>query len=218
MKTRFIERTDVDRGFTLIELLVVIAIIGTLSSLLMPALSKGKRNAKNVACINQLRQLGIATRMYTDEHENRLPSAELLPSMPLDPSKPLPRICDALGPYVGKTSGGTNESARVFKCPSDVGKRYVAEGSSYEWNIELNGHRMDETRSTELRLIEIEIVNGQEVVKRNEEQVLLFPPETTPLLLDYEDNHPRPPKPAKNVVFMDGHVTGLQIPDVVIKQ
>jgi len=40
--------------------------------------------------------------------------------------------------------------------------------------------------------------------------VLTFPPETTPLFLDYDDFHPRPPKPGKNVVFMDGHVTSLE--------
>jgi prepilin-type processing-associated H-X9-DG protein len=102
----------------------------------------------------------------------------------------------------------------VFKCPADKDRRYLAEGSSYEWNSELNGHRMDETRSTSLRLIEIELVNGEEVLRRNEEKVLLFPPDITPLFLDYEDNHPRPPKPGKNVVFMDGHVTGLVIPEL----
>jgi prepilin-type processing-associated H-X9-DG protein len=34
------------------------------------------------------------------------------------------------------------------------------------------------------------------------------------LLLDYEENHPRPPKPGKNVVFVDGHVSGLEVPAV----
>jgi prepilin-type processing-associated H-X9-DG protein len=152
--------------------------------------------------------------MYTDENDQRLPLAELLPSMPINPAAPLPRICDVLGPYVGRVITTTNGSAPVFKCPSDKGRRYIVEGSSYEWNAELNGHRIDETRSTTLRLIEVELVNGEEVVLRNEEKVLLFPPATTPLLLDYEDNHPRPPKPGKNVVFMDGHVSCLEIPEL----
>jgi hypothetical protein len=58
----------------------------------------------------------------------------------------LPRICDVLGPEVGKSSGGTNSSP-VFDCPADTEGRFAAEGSSYEWNTELNGHRMDETTS-----------------------------------------------------------------------
>jgi len=39
----------------------------------------------------------------------------------------------------------------------------------------------------------------------------VFPPVTTPLLLDYEDFHPRPPKSGKNVVFMDNHVAPLDL-------
>jgi hypothetical protein len=41
--------------------------------------------------------------------------------------------------------------------------------------------------------------------------VLMLPPQTTPLLLDYEDFHPRPPKSGKNVVYMDNHVAPLDV-------
>jgi len=53
------------------------------------------------------------------------------------------------------------------------------------------------------------VVNGDILENTDTNLVLRFPPETTPLLLDYEDFHPRPPRSGKNVVFMDGHVASL---------
>jgi prepilin-type N-terminal cleavage/methylation domain-containing protein/prepilin-type processing-associated H-X9-DG protein len=61
-------------GFTLIELLVVIAIISILAALLLPSLSHSRQLGIRTKCVNNVRQLFLAARMFADENDGFLPA------------------------------------------------------------------------------------------------------------------------------------------------
>jgi prepilin-type N-terminal cleavage/methylation domain-containing protein/prepilin-type processing-associated H-X9-DG protein len=65
--------TTQKRGFTLIELLVVIAIIAILAGLLFPVFSSAREAARRTACVSNMRQLGSAVAMYTQDYDETLP-------------------------------------------------------------------------------------------------------------------------------------------------
>ena len=63
-------------AFTLIELLTVIAIIALLAGLLLPVLGGARQRARGAACMSQLKQLGVAMVVYTDEHDDTFPRSQ----------------------------------------------------------------------------------------------------------------------------------------------
>jgi len=123
-------------GFTLIELLVVIAIIGVLAGLTMPALSSAKARAGSIRCLSNLRQIGIALRLYADENEGRLPRLATASQ---------PGLTNAAGAVMPRLLAPAT-SPELFRCPQDRQGVFQQTGSSYEWNPALNGrllHRLN---------------------------------------------------------------------------
>jgi len=127
-------------------------------------------------CLNNLKQLGVAVFMYADEHEGSLPAAETLIGTPIDPAKPLPRICDVLAPTLGYSTNALPTTLTVFRCTKDKTGCFEREGSSYEWSAPLNGRQLG---------------------SRWERTIMMY---------DYENFHTGPNGGTKYFLFGDGHV------------
>jgi len=100
-------------GFTLIELLVVVAIIAVLIAMLLPALSQAREEAKMVACMNKLKQLGLGHLMYRTETGQFLAR-----QWPPRPGYSMPHQFDLQADPASKLFFSLVKDPKVFYCPS----------------------------------------------------------------------------------------------------
>ncbi len=105
------------KAFTLIELLVVIAIIAILAAILFPVFARAREAARKTSCINNLRQIGTAIQMYSQDYDESLPSGVLgsagIGSTPAWSQYGWSYIFTLLDPYTKNTG--------IYGCPSATG-------------------------------------------------------------------------------------------------
>ncbi len=109
------KRSAMPAAFTLVELLVVIAVIGILAALLLPALGRAKEKGKFTTCLDNLRQVNVAIRLYADENADSLP---VLPTPNPYPNGVGAYYKQLVKEYLG-LSGPASPREKVFICPSD---------------------------------------------------------------------------------------------------
>ena len=123
-------------AFTLIVLLVVIAIIAILAAILFPVFAQAREKAREASCISNMKQLGLALRMYVQDYDETLFASGMLPTMPATEANGL-NIVRMMG-------GGTSyflqpyiKNEQIFKCPSDTGDNYWGRSSTgWPWSNE----------------------------------------------------------------------------------
>jgi prepilin-type processing-associated H-X9-DG protein len=186
-------------SFTLLELLVVVAGIAVLASLLLPVLSRAKLRVRDVACLNNLRQWGLATQLYAADHDDYLP-----PDGTPNPSDSatntgwyvllprqlgLPRYHDQ--PW--RTNPAVEPGRSLFICPSNPRRSNGRNLFHYCLNEQING-TADQNRPVRLSQLEAPLT-----------LVWLFDSKNLPAVGYWNFVHTNLHQGGAQFAFLDGH-------------
>ncbi len=160
------------RAFTLLEILVVIAIVAVLALLLTPVFQRVVATGHSAACLSNLRQIGMGLSAYLTENNNQMP---VLKTARLSRDDEVPVIDNTLNRFLTEP--------KVFACPADR-KFAAASGTSYVWNVTLNGQTLGN-------------LNFIGVVEEHSR---------IPIIADKEGFHPYSENKV-NILYADGHAT-----------
>lgn len=154
------------KGFTLIELLVVIAIIAVLMGVLMPALSKVRKQGYAVVCQSNLKQIGLAANMYAESNNYLIPRGLIYAT---DPA-----WFELFMPYLAqKPSGNDYRSVKIYRCKAYPKKTqtvcYVINGWGFNGPTDMTGYQLEKpTKITSVKrasktiyLTDYEFINEQ---------------------------------------------------------
>jgi prepilin-type N-terminal cleavage/methylation domain-containing protein/prepilin-type processing-associated H-X9-DG protein len=117
-------------AFTLLELIVVIAVLALLAVIVFPAFQRVLASGRATACVSNLRQLSVALNTYLAENNNTMPVLKVGREKRTDD---VPVIDNTLDKYA--------KDKAVFACPADS-RFAAATGTSYFWNVALNGQSL----------------------------------------------------------------------------
>jgi len=165
-------------GFTLMELLVVFAVIAILASLAVPAYQRVIQSGRATGCVSNLRQISVGLGAYLTDNNNVMPT---LQTARASISDDVQVIDNTLSKYITAPS--------VFACPADVNGFAKTTGTSYFWNVALNG----QTASNLSFMPLLQTQNTQA-------------PSQIPIMADKEGFHPYLANKV-NVLYADGHAS-----------
>jgi prepilin-type N-terminal cleavage/methylation domain-containing protein/prepilin-type processing-associated H-X9-DG protein len=205
------------KKFTLIELLVVIAIIAILASMLLPALNQAREKAKKISCTSNLKQIGIGTNSYVNDHDDYMPCSYSA----VGGYYPWPR---ALMSHIAAKDGYSVKNG-IYQCPSDV-EPFANAGFNVSYRPNLNAFRYLSTSATlPTSLYKVNTVKGPSVLRIlvDGHGTALDPNGTNPWYYGfgsvqdqgtdiYSDDMLIRHKKRINSLHLDGHVSDFKLP------